>query len=172
MTWLVETPWPVLIAAVIVEAVLAIALLRTGLVKIIGAMVGVLVLALLLVLLERFVVTDFEEVEGTLDEAARRLAANDTEAVLGYISPQATELRRYAEGALRQFTFSEAHVGNDLKVEFNPLTSPPSAEARFTAMITGKDRKNGIGGTRPIQATLILHKINGRWYVADYQPRQ
>jgi hypothetical protein len=171
MTWLVETPWPAIIGSVVIEAILAIVLLRTGLIKIIGAMIAVLVVAVLLVVLERVVVTEYEEVESTLDQAATALAANDVGGVVSHISPQAPQLKQYAERAMRQFTFSEARVGNDLKVQINPLTSPRSAKVSFSAKLTAKDRKNAVGGTQLLPVELTLHKVDGRWYVADYQPR-
>jgi hypothetical protein len=172
MTLLLESPWPALVVGVILEAVLAIAFLRTGLAKIIAAMVGVALIVVLLLVMERVVVTEFEEIENTLYDAAAAIEAGDNERVLGYISPQAPGLKQYAERALRQFTLSEVRIGNDLKAQVNPLSSPRSAEVHFTVKITGKDRKGSIpGGTILERADLTLHKIDGRWYVADYQPR-
>jgi hypothetical protein len=38
--------------------------------------------------------------------------------------------------------------------------------------ITGRDSKGRIpGGTILERADLTFHKIDGRWYVAEYQPR-
>jgi hypothetical protein len=169
MTWLVETPWPAIIGAVVVEAILAIALLRTGLVKIVGAMIAAPVIAVLLVVLERVVVTEFEEVEGTLDGAATAIERNDVERVLALIAPENKQVRQNAERAMRQFTFSEARVGNDLKVQINPLTSPRSAKVSFSAKLTAQDRRGDIGGTQLVPVELTLHKVGGRWYVAEYQ---
>jgi hypothetical protein len=172
MSLLLESPWPALVIGVIVEAVLAIAFLRTGLAKILIAMAGVLAITLLLLLVERVVVTEFEEIEDTLYAAAAAIEAGDVQRVVDYVSPQAPELKQYAERALRQFTLSEVRIGNDLKVQVNPLASPRSADVHFTVKITGRDRKGSIpGGTILERADLTLHKIDGRWYVADYQPR-
>ena len=173
MTWLVESPWPALVAGLIAEAILAIALLRTGLVKIIGAMVGVLILTVLLLLLERGVVTEFEEIEATLDAAASALAANDVDGVVSHISPQAAQLKQYAERAMRRFNFSEAVVGGDLAVQVNRLTSPPSAVAKFTVRLHGTDRQGTVPyGNYVERVELTLHQIDGRRYVAEYQPRR
>ena len=172
MTWLVESPWPVLVTGILIEAVLAIALLRTGLAKVIAAMVGVLIVTVLLLLLERVVVTEFEEVEMALDSAATALAQNDVEKVVSFISPEQQSLKSYAERSMRQFKFTDAVVGGDLKVQVNRLTSPPSATAKFTVRLAGKDTRGTIPyGNLVERVELTLHKIGDRWYVVDYQPR-
>src|SRR5688572_28536076 len=144
MAWLVESPWPALVTGILIEAMLAIALLRTGLAKIIAVMVGVFVVTLLLLLLERVVVTEFEEVELALDSAATALAANDVEKVISFISPEQQNLKSYAERQMRQFNFTDAVIGGDLTVLVNRLTSPPSAAARFTVRLAGKDRSGTV----------------------------
>jgi hypothetical protein len=171
MSWLVESPWPALVVGVVVEAMLAIALVRTGLMKIVGAMVAVLIVTLLLVVLERVVVTEYEEVEAALDAASAAIEANDLDRVVSFIAPQQPQLKQYAERAMRQFAFSEVRVGNDLKVQVNPLTSPRSAKAQFSVKVAGKARKSGLVGTQLVPVELTLHKIDGRWYVTEYQPR-
>ena len=65
MSWLFEDPTLVLAAGVMIEALLAVALVRTGRVAVAGIMAGVLVLVLLLVLVEWLVVTDVEQRLGT-----------------------------------------------------------------------------------------------------------
>jgi hypothetical protein len=172
MTWLVESPWPALVVGVVLEAILAIALVRTGLMKIVGAMVAVLIVTLLLVVLERVVVTEYEEVEAALDEASAAIEANDVERVVSFIAPQEPQLKQYAERTMRQFAFSEVRVGNDLKVQVNPLTSPRSAKANFSVKVSGKDRKSALVGTQLVPVELTLQKIDGRWFVAEYQARR
>ena len=71
MTWLVEDPTPTLVAAALIEAVLVLALVKTGRGVLLWAVGGVALLAVALLALEWLVVTDKEKVEETLSGAAR-----------------------------------------------------------------------------------------------------
>src|SRR5664279_5008786 len=73
---MLESPWPILIVGLVFEAVLAIALFRTGRGVILGLMGGVALLVLLGVLVERWTVTDTKRIRQTLGAAAAGLQAN------------------------------------------------------------------------------------------------
>jgi len=169
MIWFVESPWPSVLLGIGLEAILAIYLVRSGRAIAIAAMVGVLALVAGLVVLERIVVTETEQVEDTLDEVAQALVANDSSAVLALFSnrsPRRAEVR----SAMSRVTISEARVGNDLEVRLNQLTVPPSASAYFT----GHFQLKGARETIPYEHLLrkfkvTLHKETDRYRIFDFE---
>ena len=83
------------------EVVLVIALLSTGRALLLAAIAGVAVLGGVLLVAERMIVTETEQVEATLDELSAALVSNDLPAVLRFIAPAATEVARWPSGACR-----------------------------------------------------------------------
>ena len=84
-----ESPWPILIAGLVLEAVLAIVLFRTGRGAVLAVMGGVALVVLLGVLIERSTLTDTKRVRQTLEAATAGLQANDTRQVFPCIVPDA-----------------------------------------------------------------------------------
>jgi len=171
-----ESPVPSILAGILLLAVWAVVFvnLRRGWVLI--AMALTLLAALGGVVLERFVVTDRERIEATLDQIADVLEAQGLEAnrpefvlpaVLQYVSPRAVKTRRLAETNCRLVEILQAKVIN-VEVEFNRLTSPPTAEAHFDAKIVARGR-NGLIQEQfyPLDFFVQLRYENGRWLVGD-----
>src|SRR5689334_954700 len=104
MSLLLENPWPVLTAAIGLELVLAVLVARTGQAKLFVVMAAVALMAVVLVLIERLVVTDREQIEDALAGIASGLVKNDPEAVLVFVSPQATQIQQTARSVLPQVT--------------------------------------------------------------------
>lgn len=150
MTTLLENPMPLVFFGIIAEAVLGVILLRTGRGVILWAMLGVLLLVLAGLGLERLVVTEAEQVEATLGGLADALEANDLDQIFQYVAPEARSSRARAQQALGMYWVTSVKM-NNLKVTINRLTSPPTAKARFIGVFTGEDR------------TGMLPLSNGRW---------
>lgn len=164
----VESPWFWMLSGLAVEAALAIALLRSQRGYLIWVMLGVAVLTLGGLGLERLVVTEREAVAMTLDAGAAAAEANDVNRLLDCISPQAQKPRNFARWVLSQATIQEARV-RDLEIKINRLTSPPTASARFLAVGRGRDR----GGQIPYEVfarrvTVTLRLEGGRWLATDF----
>jgi hypothetical protein len=168
MTWFVESPWPSVILGIGLEVILAIYLVRSGRVIVIAAMVAVLAITAGLVVLERVVVTESEQVDDTLEEIARALAANDSSAVLSQFSTKSPR-RAEVQSAMSRVTISEARIGNDLEVRLNQLTAPPSASAYFTGHIQLKGAREAIPYEHVVRRFKVtLHKEGDRYRVFDY----
>jgi len=168
MTYLFENPWPGLALAVLVELALCILLVRGGRAWIIVAMVGVLFAAIALVVIERLVVTDKEEIEKSLDTIAGALEAHDAPAVLATLAPEFPR-RTEVEQALARFQVSQASVGRDVEVRFNPLMNPPTATAYFTGHLEGKDLRGQLPYEHLIRKFKVVFRRDGdRWVIADY----
>ena len=169
MTWFIESPWPSVALGVGLELILAIALVRSGRGIIIAAMVGVLALTAGLVVLERVVVTETEQVEDTLDEIATALTTNEPSTVLALFSDKSPR-RAEVQSTLSRVRVSEAKVLGDLEVRLNQLTNPPSANAYFT----GRVRLKGNRETIPYEVVIrkfkvTLHKEGDRYRIFNYE---
>jgi hypothetical protein len=168
MAIFIESPWPILLIGIAVEAVLAILLLRTGQGRLLFAMLGVGLLVVLGLLVEHFVVTDRKAIINTLDAAAAAVENNNAHGLLDCISPSADPIRSQSRRVLDRFEFRMARI-HDLQIVINRLTSPPTAKVTFRAVGSGRDRKGEI----PYQGfaetvTVTLRQEQGRWVVADY----
>jgi hypothetical protein len=169
MVIFVESPWPILFIGIAIEAMLGFLLLQTGRGKLLIAMIGVAVVVVAGLIVERLVVTDREAVEQTLDAAVAAVRKNDLNGAIACISPSAEAPRSLTRMVLSRVDVQEAHISS-LEVKVNRLTSPPSANAKFLAVGRGKDRK----GEWPYQSfaqrvTLQLQLEGGRWLVTGYK---
>ncbi len=163
-----ESPWPILIVGLVVEAVLAIALFRTRRGAVLGAMGGVALLVLLGVLIERLTVTDTKRIRQTLEAAAAGLQADNAQQVAECIvpGPDGNRARELVGWALSCARFQELTIRN-LEVKFNHQTSPPTAETTFTVWVRGTDRSGTVPGeiSPPVAMEVKLRKESGRWLI-------
>ena len=180
MDAILESPWPAIVCGIFVEAILAVVLVNTRRKWVPVAMLVVLLLAAGGVALEKWWVTDREEIEATLDDIAAALEANDRDLVYTFIAPDAETTRTLAAVNMALVTVKSASVRN-LEVEVNRLTSPPVAATRFMGNVDCEG-KALVGNMMPIpdrkylldfEADFLL--IDGRWMVSDnvrFEPRQ
>jgi hypothetical protein len=165
-----ESPWPILLLGIAAEAILAIALVRTGRGVLLWAMIGVGLVVVAGVVVERLVVTERERVAETINGAARAVEKGDLNGILSYVSPSAAATRAAAQQWHGSYEISEIKVRN-LDVKINKLTSPPTALAEFNVLVTGRV-KGGMmeyAGTQPGKVTLQLRLEGGRWLIADHK---
>jgi hypothetical protein len=168
MSWLFENSTPTIIVGVIVVGLLGLGLVRTGRGVLLWAMVGVAALVGLLILVELFVVTDFERVESTLEQAAAALNGNDAPALVALIDPGAGNMRSQVASEMDRFRIDSAKF-NKLKVQFNYYTSPPSAEAEFLGVLQFEDRAGLMTrGSAVSPVRVFLHKVDDRWLMRGY----
>jgi hypothetical protein len=165
-----ESPWPILIVGLVLEAVLAIALFQTRNGKLLWVIGGVALFVLMGVVIERNTITDTKRVRQTLEAVAAALKANSEET--GYActvpGPDGNAARGKIHWALGIAEFHEFSIRN-LEVNFNYHTSPPTAVANFTVIVRGKGRGGeaaDIGEiTRPVALKIELRKSSGRWLI-------
>jgi len=165
MTTLLEDPVPAIVCGSLVEIVLLVVLWRTGRGVLLAWMAGVAMVVGALVLLERLVVTDREQIQIAVESARAGLEANDSEAVLVYIAPDAQQVRRLVETAVRHYTFSEVRIF-DMQITFGPDSPPDTAEVHISGLVALTDRSGKVpAGQFGVTATVALERIDGRWLV-------
>jgi hypothetical protein len=165
----VESPWPILLVGIVAETTLAILLLRTGQGKWLWAILGVGLLVLLGLLVERLVVTEREAVQRTLDAAVAAVEASDLGRLLECVSPAAERTRSDARWMLNRVEVRTARI-RDVEITINRLTSPPTAKAKFRAIGTGRDRMGQFPYETFVQpVTVDLRKEGDRWLIGSYQ---
>ncbi|MCE5266961.1 MAG: hypothetical protein LLG00_03655 [Planctomycetaceae bacterium] len=168
MAIFVESPWPWLLLGIALETALAIVLLQTKRGAVLWAMLGTAVLVAAGLFVERLVITDREAIENTLDAAVAAVEHNDINRLLACISPSAQQTRGDARWMLGRVDVRSVWV-RGLEVKVNRLTSPWTADARFTATGSGKDRKNEFPYDSYSQRVLVKFQREGdRWLVTGY----
>ncbi len=168
MTTLLENPMPLIFFGIIAEAVLGVILLRTGRGVILWAMLGVLLLVLGGLGLERLVVTEAEQVEATLEAVGEALEANDLDRVFQYVAPEAGMSRARAQQALGMYRVTSLKI-NNLKVTINRLTSPPTAKVRFIGAVSGEDRTGMLPYTNHrLGFEVKLRREGDRWLITEH----
>jgi hypothetical protein len=167
MTAIFESPLPVILIGLFAEALLAVVFLNTRKGAILAAMGGVLAFVLVGVLVEHLVVTEREQVEAALYGGAQALEHNDRDAVMSYISPEAETLRSRVHAEWPDaYVITQVKIRN-LQIKTNHLTSPPTAQARFDAVIYGYFRNITSESPYPIDVNMEFRQEDGRWLVDD-----
>lgn len=168
MTTLLENPAPIIAVGIALEAVLAVAFVHTRRRGILVAMVGVGVLVLAGVVLERLILTDTEQIELAMDGAVEALEADDLPAFDEHLARSAVETRAraaYALGIVQITRFRTSGV--DVKI--NPLTSPPTAEVRFQGSVHYREREGKISYGIYRAAFVVTFQLEAdRWLIIGH----
>jgi hypothetical protein len=167
MTFL-EDPLPIVLVGIVIEAILAGVYFSTRRGVVLLVMLGALFLTFAMLVLERAVVTQREQVEATLDGVANALDANDWERVKEYCAPDAQSTRARVDYAERLVRITDTSIHN-LRIEISNATTPPSAEAKFDGVVVYEGKTGSIGyGRYPARFVVKLELIDGRWLVIDH----
>jgi hypothetical protein len=168
MTWFTEDSTPVLVLGVLIEALLVLAIVKTGRVWILYAMAAVALVVGAIVWIEKHTLTDTKRVRATLETAAAALEHNDLQALLGCIAPTSLPLRDEAARVLRMAEFKSVSLSH-LVVHANRFNNPPSATADFTVHASGVDHTGMMpynNFIRTLRVTLRWEK--DRWLIESY----
>ena len=170
MTWLTENPFPILLIGSLATAILAGGWLRTGSKWLLGGVIAAIALTVGLVIAERWIVTDREQVTRTLYEIAAAVERNDVEAALRHAYSGSPEVYARANAELRLYHFSEVNIKRNLQVEVFPHLDPPMATAEFNVVVVLTTR-NGLLTNRRIPRYVevtFYREDDGRWGVGGY----
>ena len=164
-----KAPGRAILFGLVGEAVLAVALVRTGRGVLLWAMAGVLAVSLGGVAVARFVVTEKKLAAAVIYDCAAAAQKNDLEGVLRHISPEDESLRTQISGIMNLFEISEVKI-RALEITVNRLTTPRTATATFNYIGTGKDRRGEYGGqmTYPGKASVRMRREPNGWIIYEH----
>ena len=156
MSVLIENPVAIaVVGALAATLALVVFLARRNLGSLV-AIAGVAALTLLLLAVEKFVVTDREAVEGGLEEVLAAVEANDLTGVLTWIDPVAAGTKADAEALMPLVKVSAANAAA-VAVEVNDATNPPTATAQFRAYL------NGVHGSSGMSLLYVNQRVDTHW---------
>ena len=167
MTWLYEDPWTIGFIGLAGTAILLVAAAQISR----GWMIAAGALCVLatggMLAFERLVVTEREEVEQTLHDAADAIQRGDVNGLLAHVSPQHPNLQSTAKSYMSFLKLDEIKIAG-LKVTLNRLTSPPSAKARFRVILKHASGSRSPYPTTPHQVEVSFDHVDGRWLATKY----
>jgi hypothetical protein len=165
MTWLTEDPfWAVALAACALLVILLI-MFATGHWGLWKPAAGVVLLALVLVVVERLVVTDRERIEVVIDRAVQAALRNDMPEIEALIEPQANQLRRQIRSELAHARIVQLRVTHEV-VRVDSKSTPPTAEADLIVRLSSQQGHGPIEDAPPIALKVQFSKASGAWLVS------
>ncbi|MCH5375796.1 MAG: hypothetical protein JJ992_17630 [Planctomycetes bacterium] len=170
MELLLENPLPALIVGGIIAAILGGGWIQTGRQALLYLMILAILLMVGAVLLERFVVTEREEVKATLFEIARLVEQNDIEAAMQYAYSGSPQVAREATAELSNYRFLSVDIKPNLEIKVFPDEDPPRARADFNVVVTFATRDGMVSESRiPRYVEVTMYREpDGQWRVSDY----
>lgn len=169
ITWFTENPTPILVAGGMMLVLLVVFFLKSGRIVLFWPMGAVLAFLGLTVLIDHLVVTEREQVQNVIYDAARAAEQNRLEQVIDCISPSAPRVRDEARRWIGQAKLESVTIAQ-LEVTVDKSKQPFTATAHFWVRAQGEARsattiyRNYIG-----RLVVNFRWEGGRWLVTDYQ---
>jgi hypothetical protein len=169
MNIIYEQPGTILIIGVIAEVIALGGLMKTGQRAILIPVVVIPLLTIGLLGLERYIVTDREEVRDTIHGLAQAVENNDLPAVLEYLSDRVPDAKRRAKAEFPRYQFDDVSVKSNLEIEVFEENVPPKASATFNVTVLISERSGMIRNRKmPVFVELTLYEEEGRWRIGQY----
>jgi hypothetical protein len=171
METLLENPLPAILIGGPTALLLAAIWLKTGSRWLLGLLLGVLAITLLLVLVEKFVVTDREQITATLYRIAELVEQNDFDAAVEYAHSDSELVRGEALAELANYEFSLVDIKHNLEIQVFPDETVPRAEADFNVVVVVSKKNSVFTDQRvPRFVEVTFHQEDdGAWRVAGYR---
>jgi hypothetical protein len=168
---LLEQPLLILLSGLLVVVILVAFGLLVKKLPLMLAAGAVAVLTIGLLVLERWVVTEREQVERTLHDIAATVRTGDVEQLLRYAHSSAESVRQQARAEFHLYEIEEVRITQVWEIGIEPERAPPRAVADFNVSVRGA-RIGGSGfGTRRVVrfVRVTLEKEAGEWKVVSYE---
>jgi hypothetical protein len=171
MTWIVEDAWTILAFGAAVQAILAVILVQSGRRALLFVMAAVLLVTVALLFIEWLVVTDGEQIESVLNDAAAALESDDLAELVLHIatSPEGMALRRELESRLDRIQVTVARIASKPQITINEYVTPRSATATFMGRLAGNDRTSSAEVVQHVgRYSISLVQHGNEWRVSGY----
>lgn len=170
MTWLGENPIPIALIGGLVTAVLAGGWFKTGERRLVYGAGAALLITFGLLALERWIVTDREQLERLILSVAGHVKAQRNDEAVRHLVPDPPEIRQRALGELKLYNVSQIAIKRPIRITLSPEEAPIAATAEFNVVVTGGDALGMIKDQRvPRFLKVRFEKIEEVWYVSDYE---
>lgn len=143
MNFLLENPLPIYAVGAVLATICGLVFLARRNLPSLFALIGVVGLTLLLVLVERMVVTEHEQVETTLQQLMANLEAGAVPAVLALIDPEAAQMRADIEVLMPQADIEDTGA-TAVRIEVDTDAEPLTATSYFRGRVDGIHRSSGM----------------------------
>jgi hypothetical protein len=122
------------------------------------------------IMLERWVVTDREQISVEVDAMAAAVAANSPTSLLLHISDRYPSIKDAARGHFNRWQIEFCNLTSREVPAIDWSRSPPQAEVRFVVFARARQKQgDGLGGADIVGVTLQMEKEpDGRWRVISY----
>lgn len=164
MSGFTEDSTAVVILGLLAAVLLAFALVKTGDRRALWGLAGVGLALAACLAVERFVVTEREEVEALIEQGLAALRAHDVPAALELIDPDARQARVQARAELARVRFESLEITNATIT--CPGTRPPTATADL--YVRFDVRGSGQAWASVARVKLFLHRPAERWRITGY----
>jgi hypothetical protein len=168
VTTLLENPIAIAVIGGLLTTVALVVFLARQTGRSLAALGGVIAVTALLLLVERWVVTDREAVEYALADMLAAIEANDVPAASAFVDSAAPGIKSDMEAIMPLVKVNNANAAA-VVVETNPNASPPTATSRFQAYLHGTHGSSG----QPLayinqRVDIEWVKRGDRWLVSGY----
>lgn len=171
-TRLLEDPWPAAVCGLLVMATCAAGWFVSGTRAWLAGVAIAAGIMLGLIIIERLVVTDREELEPLFLQAAADLAAGDAPAVLAFVDPAQMVLRNRIRQELQRARITDLRITR-LRIEVDTNQTPKTATAEVEASVGIKDRSGALPFDQILpRATVKLHKPADTWFITSFEPHR
>lgn len=175
MSWFVEHPFYIAAIGIGAIVILGGSWIKTGRRELLYLLGAATALTIVLLAVERLVVTEREAVRDTLQQMARDVEKNDLRLVLSHVHEDAApSIVEQAEYEFPSQKFKSVKIWeNKLEIKIHSERDPPEATAKFFVTIKGDFWK----GQHPNQTVLLDVTINfrqddeGNWKLYSYDYR-
>jgi hypothetical protein len=168
VTTLFENPLPIAVVGGLVALVALLVFLSRRNGKSLAALIAIVAITLALLVIERLVVTDLEQIEAEILGMADAIEANDVAGVVEHIDPAAAKIRADIEALMPQVKWSVANAAS-ITVTLDDDANPPAASSRFRAFMQGAHSRTGLQVAYiNQQVDMAWIKRDGRWLMEGY----
>jgi hypothetical protein len=169
--FLLEQPLLILLGGLLIVSILIAVGLQTGSSRLLVAGIAVAAVTAGLLVVERAIETEREQVERTLREIAASVQRGNLDELLSYAHSSAIDVRRQAESEFHHFQIEEVRITQFWETEVETEPAPERAVASFNVSVKGGQvAGEGIGVGRVWRHVIVtLEKEQGQWKVVSYE---
>lgn len=167
---LLENPVPIYFFGAVLSALFGLTFLVRRNLRSLLTFAGVVGVTMLLVLAERLVVTDREQVEAAVVELVKAIEENDLSTVVAAIDPAATKIRSDAETLMTMVQVEDTGA-TSIRVEIETAAEPRTAVAKFLGKVDGIHKSSGQRVFYFGEVHLFWVVREQQWLVESYQVR-